>query len=97
MRAAGAEVCGGFEIGVDEDQKLIGGARYRDKRPVAMSMWATVMEALRGDRRAAEGGHGMRREVAHTIGIQLVRALWRMADQLDRRAARLFLVVDRWR
>ena len=35
MRAAGAEVCGGLEIGVDEDQKLIGGARYRDKRPVA--------------------------------------------------------------
>ena len=35
MRAAGRDVCGGFEIGVDEDQKLIGGARYRDKRPVA--------------------------------------------------------------
>ena len=46
MRAAGREVCGGFEIGVDEDQKLIGGARYRDKRPVAVSMWDTVMETL---------------------------------------------------
>ena len=46
MRAAGREVCGGFEIGVDEDQKLIGGARYRDKRPVAVSMWNTVMETL---------------------------------------------------
>ena len=47
MRAAGRDVCGGFEIGVDEDQKLIGGARYRDKRPVAVSMWNTVMERLR--------------------------------------------------
>ena len=46
MRAAGREVCGGFEVGVDEDQKLIGGARYRDKRPVALSMWHTVMETL---------------------------------------------------
>jgi hypothetical protein len=47
MREAGSEVCGGFEIGVDEDQKLTGGARYRDKRPVALSMWNTVMETLR--------------------------------------------------
>jgi hypothetical protein len=46
MRAAGAEVCGGLEIGVDEDQKLIGGARYRDKRPVAERMWQTVMDVL---------------------------------------------------
>jgi hypothetical protein len=46
MRAAGREVCGGFEIGVDIDQKLIGGARYRDKRPVAQQMWATIMDAL---------------------------------------------------
>ena len=45
MRVAGAEVCG-LEIGVDEDQKLIGGARYRDKRPVALSMWNTVMATL---------------------------------------------------
>ena len=35
MRAAGRDVCGGFEIGVDVDQMLVGGARYRDKRPVA--------------------------------------------------------------
>ena len=34
-------------LGVDEDQKLIGGARYRDKRPVANKMWAIVMEELR--------------------------------------------------
>src|SRR5262249_14882388 len=33
MRAAGREVFGGFEIGVDVDQMLTGGARYRDKRP----------------------------------------------------------------
>jgi hypothetical protein len=47
MRGAGRDVCGGFEIGVDVDQKLIGGAHFRDKRPVALSMWATVMETLR--------------------------------------------------
>ena len=47
MRAAGREVCGGFEIGVDEDQRLQHGARYRDKRPVAKEMWQTIMEALR--------------------------------------------------
>jgi len=47
MRGAGRDVCGGFEIDVDVDQKLIGGARYRDKRPVAESMWNTVMATLR--------------------------------------------------
>jgi hypothetical protein len=46
MRGAGPAVCGGFVIDVDEDQKLIGGARYRDKRPVAESMWNTVMATL---------------------------------------------------
>jgi hypothetical protein len=46
MRAAGVEVCGGLQIGVDEDQKLIGAARYRDKRPVAIKMWDVVMETL---------------------------------------------------
>jgi hypothetical protein len=46
MLAVGRDVCGGFEIGVDVDQKLIGGARYRDKRPVAVKMWKTMMEAL---------------------------------------------------
>jgi hypothetical protein len=46
MRGAGKEVCGGLEIGVDVDQKLIGGARYRDKRLVAVKMWDTVMETL---------------------------------------------------
>jgi DNA polymerase family A len=33
MRAAGRDVCDGFEIGVDTDQLLIDGARYIDKRP----------------------------------------------------------------
>jgi hypothetical protein len=47
MRQAGREVCGGLEIGVDEDQKLIGGARYRDKRPMAQKMWATIMNVLK--------------------------------------------------
>jgi hypothetical protein len=46
MRSAGRDVCDGFEIGVDVDQRLAGGARYRDKRPVALKMWDTVMRAL---------------------------------------------------
>ena len=46
MRKAGAEVCDGLEIGVDVDQKLIGGARYRDKRPVAQRIWQEVMNVL---------------------------------------------------
>jgi DNA polymerase-1 len=47
MLQAGRDVCEGFEIGVDMDQYLIGGARYRDKRPMAQKMWATIMETLR--------------------------------------------------
>jgi len=46
MRWAGREVCGGLELGVDVDQKLMHGARYRDKRPLAQKMWATMMGAL---------------------------------------------------
>jgi hypothetical protein len=46
MRWAGREVCDGFEVGVDIDQMLEGGARYRDKRPVARKLWATIMGAL---------------------------------------------------
>ena len=47
MRVAGTEVCGGLEIGVDEDQKLKGGARYCDKRPMAKHMWKVIMDVLR--------------------------------------------------
>ena len=47
MQVAGAEVCSGLEIGVDVDQKLIGGARYRDKRPIAKHMWKVVTDVLR--------------------------------------------------
>ena len=46
MREAGRTVCNGFEIGVDIDQKLEGGARYQDKRTVAKEMWATVIGTL---------------------------------------------------
>jgi DNA polymerase I len=45
MRKAGLETCG-LEIGVDMDQTLVRGERYRDKRPVAQKMWATMMRAL---------------------------------------------------
>ena len=46
MEQAGMAVCGGLKIGVDVDQRLVGGARYRDKRPMAQKMWATVMGVL---------------------------------------------------
>jgi DNA polymerase-1 len=46
MLTAGRDVCDGFDIGVDIDQELVGGARYRDKRPVAQKMWATMMDVL---------------------------------------------------
>ncbi len=42
MLQAGRDACDGFEIGVDEDQRLGGGVRYRDKRPVAQAMWNTI-------------------------------------------------------
>jgi hypothetical protein len=46
MRDAGRDVCNGFEIDVDVDQRLEHGARYRDKRPVAQAMWKTIMDVL---------------------------------------------------
>jgi hypothetical protein len=46
MLKAGRDVCNGFEIGVDVDQMLVGGARYRDKRPMAQKMWDTIMSVL---------------------------------------------------
>jgi hypothetical protein len=47
MRAAGRETCDGLNIGVDVDQLLQNGTRYRDKRPVAVKMWDTIMRVLR--------------------------------------------------
>jgi hypothetical protein len=46
MRAAARDTCDGLEIGVDVDQMLEGGARYRDKRPMATKMWDTIMHTL---------------------------------------------------
>jgi DNA polymerase I-like protein with 3'-5' exonuclease and polymerase domains len=46
MLQAGRDVCDGFEIGVDIDQQLVGGARYYDSRPMAGKMWDTIMAAL---------------------------------------------------
>jgi hypothetical protein len=48
MQAAGRDVCDGFEIGVDIDQRLEHGARYRDKRPLAQKMWKAILDVLRG-------------------------------------------------
>jgi hypothetical protein len=46
MRQAGTETCGGFEIGVEVEQRLEGGQRYSDKQALAKSMWATIMAVL---------------------------------------------------
>jgi hypothetical protein len=46
MAAAGAEACGGFPIGVGVEQLLEGGARFRDKRPVARAMWQAMVDVL---------------------------------------------------
>jgi DNA polymerase family A len=46
MRQAGRDVCDGLEIGVDIDQRLERGARFQDKRPMALQMWRTIMDAL---------------------------------------------------
>ena len=46
MRGAGRDVCNGLTIVVDLDQMLEGGARYRDKRPMAQQMWDTIMDVL---------------------------------------------------
>jgi hypothetical protein len=50
MRWAGREVCNGFEIGVDVSQELKAGECFRDKRPLAKKMWATIMRALEAAR-----------------------------------------------
>jgi hypothetical protein len=47
MRMSGKLVCEGLEIGVDTDQLIEPGQRFRDKRPVATQMWETIMRALR--------------------------------------------------
>src|SRR6516225_4052058 len=44
--AAGRDCCNGLTIGADVDQLLEGGARYRDKRPIARKMWAEIMDVL---------------------------------------------------
>jgi DNA polymerase-1 len=46
MHTAGKDVCDGLKVGVDVDQMLEHGARYRDKRPIAQQMWQTIMAAL---------------------------------------------------
>jgi DNA polymerase-1 len=58
MRWAGRTVCDGLGVGVDIDQRLERGARYRDKRPVAQEMWATIMRALLTIGAVTEDGYG---------------------------------------
>jgi len=66
MKAAGRDVCDGFEIGVDVDQMLEHGARYQDKRPVAKAMWGTMMRA--GTRQGnSEGRRLWARPVPYTV------------------------------
>jgi hypothetical protein len=47
MITAGRDCCNGLTIGADVDQLLKGGARYRDKRPMARKMWGRIMGVLR--------------------------------------------------
>jgi DNA polymerase I len=48
MRAAGTEVCHGFEVGADIDfDSRKKGQRFIDKRDVAKAMWKVVMDVLR--------------------------------------------------
>ena len=54
MRQAGRDTCKGLEIGVDVDQMLDGGARYRDKRPDAVKMWDAMMRTLETVKAAPE-------------------------------------------
>jgi DNA polymerase I len=48
MRAAGAEVCHGFQVDADVDfDSRKKGQRFIDKRDVAKAMWAVIMDVLR--------------------------------------------------
>jgi DNA polymerase I-like protein with 3'-5' exonuclease and polymerase domains len=47
MIQAGRDCCDGLTIGASTDQLLKSGARYRDKRPVAVQMWNTINDVLR--------------------------------------------------
>ena len=44
MERAGSDVCNGFKIGVDIERMKSG--RFRDKRPAAEKIWATIIRAL---------------------------------------------------
>jgi len=46
MHKAGVEVCGGFDVGVSVDKKLVNGERYQDSRPMAVKMWGEMMNTL---------------------------------------------------
>src|SRR5438034_7859440 len=55
MCRAGRDLCGGLEIGASVDQKLVGGERYRDSRPVAKKLWRAMMEELQRLKAIPEG------------------------------------------
>jgi DNA polymerase I len=55
MVDAGYDVCPGLRIDAEPDQILTNGARYRDGRPVAKAMWATMMRTLQEIRALPEG------------------------------------------
>jgi len=47
MRAVGRQICNGVNVGVDLDWSTTKtGPRYRDKRPMAKTMWAIIMDVL---------------------------------------------------
>ena len=46
MHQAGRDVCDGFEIEVEAEQKIVGGGHYHDKRQTAQDMWQTITDVL---------------------------------------------------
>jgi DNA polymerase I len=44
MLGAARDTCGGLEVGVDVEEL---GRRYHDKRPMAVKLWAAIMDVLR--------------------------------------------------
>jgi hypothetical protein len=46
MRSAGRDVCDGFPVGVDLDQRIEGGGHYHDKRKMAVKMYTTIENTI---------------------------------------------------
>ena len=65
---AGREVCNGFEIGVDIDQKLEHG-----RCPLARKMWATMMDALATVKAVPRKAGTVKRQRKKAPAVTLIR------------------------